>query len=356
MARDGRVETAVANWGPRFVANGVDPEDFRRIAGSVESWDDWCRAWSGAAGEVERLAEEAERAGRWRTAGQLWFRASLYHHFGKFLFVHRREEQRAAHERTVADFLRAAPWLDPPAERVEIPYEGWRLAALLHRPPGLPRPPVVLLFPGLDSVKEELTAYARDLVARGVAALAVDGPGQGEAEWEHPIEPRYERVATAVLRWLAQRQDLDGRRVGVMGVSLGGFFAARAAAFAPGLAAAVVLGGGYDVASHWDGLSELTRWAYAIRQGASTLEEGRELARRITLRDAAAEIRIPLLVIHGRRDRLIPWEEAVRLHQEARGPKELWLFEEGNHVCNNIPYRHRPQMADWLAERLGARG
>jgi dipeptidyl aminopeptidase/acylaminoacyl peptidase len=144
--------------------------------------------------------------------------------------------------------------------------------------------------------------------------------------------------------------------VGVLGVSLGGFFAARAAAFTPGLRAAVVLGGGYDVASHWEGLSERTRLTYTVRQGASTLEEGRELARRITLRDAVAESGIPPLVIHGKRDRIIPWEEAVRLHEEARGPKELWLFEEGNHVCNNIPYRHRPQMADWLAERLGARG
>jgi dienelactone hydrolase len=352
VSGDPLVRTAVEHWGPRFTANGVDPNDFARITAGIERWDEWCAAWSRAAEAYERMAEQAEAAGHWATAGEHFVRAALYYHFGKFLFVHRRQEQRAAHDRAVAAFRKALPYLDPPAERVEIPFAGWRMAGILHRPPHHRRPPVVLLFPGLDSVKEELTAYARDFTARGMAALAVDGPGQGESEWEHPIEPRFEQVAAAVVDWVQARRDLDGRRIGVLGVSLGGFYAARTAAFEPRVRAAIVDGGGYDVASHWDGLSDLTRWAYTIRQGASTLEEGRELARRITLRDAAHRIRIPLLVVHGKLDRIIPWQEAQRLHDEAQGPKELWLFEDGNHICNNMPHRYRPQQADWMADRL----
>ena len=86
------------------------------------------------------------------------------------------------------------------------------------------------MMPGLDSVKEELQATAEYMLARGLAIIAIDGPGQGEAEYELPIEPAYERVATAVADYLEGRDDIDPARIGGFGVSLGGYYAARAAA------------------------------------------------------------------------------------------------------------------------------
>ena len=91
--------------------------------------------------------------------------------------------------------------------------------------------PVVIMVPGLDSVKEELQATAEYFLARGLATLAIDGPGQGESEYELPIEPAYEKVATAVVDFLQDRAGLDRERIGLFGVSLGGYYAARAAAY-----------------------------------------------------------------------------------------------------------------------------
>src|SRR6202011_4054558 len=118
-----------------------------------------------------------------------------------------------------------------PAERISIPYDGITMPGLFRKPVGVERPPVLLMIPGLDSVKEELQTTADHFLRRGVATLAIDGPGQGETEFVRSIEPAYERPVAAVLDWLARRVDLDSNRVGIFGVSLGGHYAVRAAAF-----------------------------------------------------------------------------------------------------------------------------
>ena len=138
----------------------------------------------------ERLAQAADHAGQAATAAGAWQRAALAWHWGKFVFTDDPVQQRAAHDRTVACFAKAAPALDPPAELVAVRYGSHTLAACLRVPPGQAKTVAVIMVPGLDSAKEELQATAEFFLARGLATLAIDGPGQGEAEYELPIEPR----------------------------------------------------------------------------------------------------------------------------------------------------------------------
>src|SRR6185503_9683466 len=113
------------------------------------------------------------------TAGEHLSRAGVYYHFGKFLFVHDLPQMRAAHRKAVECRQAALPHLRPPGERAEIAFEGGHLAAILRKPIGAgARPPVVIMIPGLDSAKEELEAYELPFLARGMATLLVDGPGQ----------------------------------------------------------------------------------------------------------------------------------------------------------------------------------
>jgi dipeptidyl aminopeptidase/acylaminoacyl peptidase len=128
-------------------------------------------------------------------------------------------------------------------------------------PPGPGPAPAVVMIPGLDSVKEEFQATAEYLLERGMATLAVDGPGQGEAEYELPIEPAYERVVKSCFDWLQARGEVDAGRLGVFGVSLGGYYAARAAAFEPRARASVALTGPYNLGDGFEGLPVLTRLA-----------------------------------------------------------------------------------------------
>ena len=351
-APDKRVAAATAHWAARFVANGTSYPDFQATMARIGRWDDWCREWGRTGQHYERLAETAEAAGRLVTAGEAWRRAALCWHWGKFVFTDHPEEQRAAHERTVACFRRGAATLSPPAEPVRVPYAGSTLAAYLRVPPGRTQlPPVVIMIPGLDSVKEELQATAEYLLSRGLAVIAIDGPGQGESEYELPIEPAYERVTTAAADYLKGRDDVDPGRLGVFGVSLGGYYAARSAAYEPRVRAAVELAGPYRWDLDWDLLPAQTRTTFQHRSGVGSPAEARERAAALTLEDAAARITCPLLVVHGGRDRLVPRYHAERLAREAPGA-ELLMYPDGSHGVTNHAFESRAAMADWLAVRL----
>jgi 2,6-dihydroxypseudooxynicotine hydrolase len=352
MPGDPRVEAAISHWAPRFIANGVVYSDFVEVTQGIERWEQWCAAWSARALVHERLGEEALGAGHRLSAGEHLTRAGVYYHFAKFLFVDHPEEMRAAHRKAVECRNRALPLIDPPGERLAIPYEGKSLAGILRKPAGTARPPCVVMAMGLDSAKEEMDAYERVFLERGLATLAFDGPGQGEAEYDFAIRGDYEIPVRAVVDFLGARGDVDAARLGLWGVSLGGYYAPRAAAFEPRIKACIALSGPYDWGDAWERLPGLTRAAFRTRSHARSDEEARAKAATLTLEDAAHRISCPLFIVAGRLDRLVPASHAERLAAEAKGPTTLLMIEDGGHVANNRAYRYRTQSADWMAERL----
>ena len=352
--RDQRVALAMSHWGERFVAQGVDLSDINRTLGRIASWSDWCREWGVTAQQYEVAAEAAAAAGHGLTAAEAWRRAALCWHFGKFVFMEDDRQLRAASDRTVSCYQRGAWALEPPAARVEIPYDGIELPGLLRRPAGARRPPIVLMIPGLDSVKEELQTTADYFLRRGMATLAIDGPGQGETEFVRSIEPAYERPVAAVIDWLERRSDFDLERLGVFGVSLGGYYAVRAAAFESRIAAAIDHGGIFSLAANWENRSRISRAAFKKRSGAATDAEAEERAKAIDLTGVAERVECPLLVVHGKDDPISPFSDAERV-AAAAASAELAAFEDGNHGLTNRAYQSRSLMADWMAESLGVK-
>jgi pimeloyl-ACP methyl ester carboxylesterase len=345
-ARDERLEAAIAHWAPRFTSQGVDMNDFRAVTSSLERWDDWLAAWVANGDMHAELAHEAEARGRTITAGEAWVRAALSYHFAKFVWMVDTARYVDAQERAIAAIREAHRLLDPTAERIEIPLDGFTMAGNLRRPPDVPKPPLVLLLAGLDSTKEEFFNWEQVFLDRGLATFSFDGPGQGETGLHSSIYPDYERAVSAVL------DALEGfERIGAAGVSLGGYYAPRAAAYENRIRAAAGISGPFNFGDCWETLPQPTRETVAHHTGASSLEEARAKAAELDLTDAAPRIEQPLLVITGKLDRLIPWQQSERIAKAA--PNATWvLFEEGNHVCNNIPYKYRPLTADWLAEQL----
>lgn len=352
MARDAQVQSAIDNWAPRFISNGIDANDFQRITNSVEHWDDWCQAWSECGAMHARMGEQAEAREHYESAAQHYFQAAISYHFGKYLFVHKPQELRAAHNHVVAYYQRALPYFDYPGEHVAIPYEGGvTMYGILRKPWHTPKPPVVILVPGLDSVKEELHIYGNDFLRRGMAVLAIDGPGQGEMEFELPLRPEYDVPVRYAINYLETRPDVNPQRVGLMGVSFGGQFAVRAAAFEPRLKAAIENCGPYNQSLNFKNRPSISRATMVHRLRVANEDEAISRLQQFNLEGVAERVTCPLLVIQGRHDRLVPPEQGERIAAEAP-TAELWLFEDGNHVCNNIPYKHRPQQADWMREKL----
>lgn len=354
LPRDPRIISAAAHWSHRFVANGVPLADFQDVTGALTRWEDWCAAWMDRAERHETLARTALAEGFTRSAGEHFTTAGVCHHFGKFLFVIDRDQMRAAHARAVACRNAALPLLDPPGERVAIPFSDHILYGNLRRPRGLDRPPVVVMAMGLDSCKEEMHTNEQMMLDRGLATLAFDGPGQGEAEYDLPICHDYERPVAAVLDWIETRADLDPVRVALWGVSLGGYYAARAAAFEPRIKAAVTLTGPFDFGQAFDHAPPLTRVAFTARSHSPDEAAARDFARRLDLTDVARRITCPIHIVGGALDRVIPPDHAERLAVAVSGPVTLTMVEDGTHVANNRPYRYRPQVADWLSRTLSS--
>src|SRR5215216_1706500 len=353
-SKDAQVRSAISHWAPRFVANGVTLTDFEEVTAAISRWDEWCRAWSDRAAIHEQLGREALDQKRLVSAGEHLQRAGVYYHFAAFLFVQNIPQMKTAHLRAVECRHLALPHLDPPGERVQIPYEGKHLFGILRKPAGVDRPPVVAMVMGLDSTKEEFDAYEQPFLARGLATLAFDGPGQGEGQYDFAIRGDYEVPVAAVLDFIATRRDLDAKRIGVSGVSLGGYYAPRAAAFDKRIKACMALGGPFAWAESWDALPELTRAAFRVRSHAKNEEEARRNAATLSLEGVAQRITCPIFIMNGRLDRIVPCQDAERLAREVKGPVTLVIIEDGNHVANNRAYRWRPYGADWMAERLRA--
>jgi pimeloyl-ACP methyl ester carboxylesterase len=350
---DDRVASAIAHWAPRFTTNGVTVSDFQRVTAGVERWEDWCAAWSAMGAEHEALGRRALAEGRSISAGQHLSQAAVYYHFGKFVFVEDYAQMRAAHDNAVRCADDALPLLSRPGRKVQIPFEGAYLVGALRLPDGEGPHPVVVLLPGLDSTKEELRSTEETFLDRGLATFAVDGPGQGEAEYDLAIRGDWAPVGEAILATIEGLPELDPSRVAIWGVSLGGYYAPRvAAALGDRVRACVALAGPYDFGDCWPQLPELTRETFRVRSRTATDAEAREVAHTLSLDGAAEKITAPLLIVFGRLDRLIPWQHAERLRETAGGEVELLMLEDGNHGCANVAPWHRPYTADWLAARL----
>jgi pimeloyl-ACP methyl ester carboxylesterase len=347
------VRIAAHHWRPRFVANGIDVNDFDETVAKTTEWKDWGPNWRIVGEMHEALGREAQERGHDLSAAQAFQRAAWCYHLGKFLWFEDLELHAELRDRSVSVYREALPHLDPPAERLEIPFEGRSIPCNLRRPRAADRAPLVLLVPGLDSSKEELFAMEEDFLRRGMATLTIDGPGQSENSVHFAMRPNWESVVTPLLDELTSEDigvNLD--RIGLMGISIGAIYGPRAAAHERRLRAVVGLAAPYNLGECWDALNPLTRGGYVFYTKSADEAEAKRKAYTLNLEGILGRVTQPLLVIHGGKDRLFPPAQAERIAREA-GNATLVIYPDGNHVCNNIAYKYRPLMADWLAERLG---
>ena len=164
----------------------------------------------------------------------------------------------------------------------------------------------------------------------------------------------YEKPVKAVIDYIETRSDVDAQRVGIWGVSFGGYYAPRAAAFDKRIKACVALSGPYQRSASFEGRPVMNVEAFRVRSKSANLEEAGKVALRVSLKGIAKNITCPIYIVAGTKDRLTPHTEAEKLAASVSGPCVLSVIEGGNHVVNNLWYRYRDQTADWMATQLGA--
>ena len=338
----------------------------------------WFREWAREAETVEKAGRAHLAAGRRATAATYLLRAANYYHVGE-RFLQPKTEGLQAYKRGVDCFRdAAAAMLRPHIEHVEIPFEGKSLPALLvHADPIAARggrSPAMVFFDGFDITKEiQYFKGVPDLVERGIACLIVDGPGNGESVRFRGQYLRHdtESYATAAYEYLAARAEIDASRIGVMAISLGGYYAPRAAAFEQRFACCVAWGAQWDYWEIWKKRFERLDagntpslsvpwqhllWIFDVKTRAEAMQrlEG------FRLDGVVQKITCPFLLVHGEGDEQIALALAQKCF-DAVGSKQktLKVFtreEGGYHHCQidnvsiGIAY-----MWDWVESVLRPR-
>jgi pimeloyl-ACP methyl ester carboxylesterase len=343
-----------------------------------KSGDDraWFEAWARMAEAVEKVGRERLAEGKRASGAAYLLRAAHYSHVGERFLQPKSAEGLAAYRRGVEAFRDAARHLRRPRiESVEVPYEGTSLPALLVHAEGDLQPrgraPALVYFDGFDVTKEiQYFKGVPDLAARGIACLIVDGPGNGEAIRFRDLTLHHEteRYATAAYEYLAGRREIDPGRVGVMAISLGGYYAPRAAAFEPRFAACIAWGAQWDYHAVWkERLERIARgetlalsvpWQHLLWIfGVKTKEEALARLEGFRLDGVVQKIRCPFLMVHGEGDAQIPLATARKCFDAVGSPRKTFKVftraEGGYHHCQvdnvsiGVAY-----MWDWLEEVL----
>lgn len=351
---DPKVQEVLDIWAARFLHSGVPLGDLTGTVQRIETWPDWGPAWMETARIHEEMGEQALDEGRSISAVGFFLGASRSYHLSYFLSVDDDEAHMRGLSKMVECHDRVLPYLEPKVEKISIPFPEADLAGLLSVPSGEEPVPVVFFLPGLDSTKEQRHGGRGTLLRRGMAVLSLDGPGQGEISTRLPIRHDYEVAVAAAIDALAGDPRIDTSRVGLVGASLGGYYACRAAAFEPRVTAAVANCGPYNWIDCWAELPDVTRGAFRKYSWSNSDEEAREKAKALDLTGVADKITQPLVVVHGMLDPLIGVDHAQRIADEAQNAT-LVTVDEATHGVSNLTYRFGPWVDDWMASQLGGK-
>jgi pimeloyl-ACP methyl ester carboxylesterase len=345
---DDRLESMYRRFTWRILSNSVSPWEFEQLRDSITDYEQWCGKWSEvAAGHVAR-GDAALAAGAELTAGEAYIRAGLFYHWANFMFTHDQEQFRTALDGAAEAWRKAAPVISPSMEILSVDFEDVALPGYLQLPLGIANPPLILLLPGADSNKEELFDLAQHILRRGIAVACFDGPGQGPVSLQMKLRPDYELAVVAILDALCARSDIDAARIAVGGISYGGLFSLRTAAIDARVKAVVAISSWYTPAGRFDGAEELTRvglYQYLGDDPAATMES-------VTLAGVLDKVKVPVLQVYGALDPMSPPAQAERIAAELTGPNTTVVYDDAVHIMNNIWFKARPMVGDWLAATL----
>jgi pimeloyl-ACP methyl ester carboxylesterase len=356
--------------------------------------DGWYRQWTATAERVAGYADESARAGHAISASDAYLRASSYYRAAYVPLFGSPVDPRLveAFDKETEAFQKAAALMTPPVEPVEIPFEGTTLPGYFCRVDDSGRPRSTLIVTnGYDSTINELYLDFAAVLRRGYNLLLFDGPGQGRvlikqglvmrADWENVVKP--------VVDYALTRPEVDPEKIALMGISLGGYLAPRAASSEHRLAACIADPGLWDmleaakarfsalpkdvlekfpnvdpevlepIVEHIQATPAL-RWAIIQRgfwvQGAGSLSEYLKLAEDYSLKEVVSQIRCPTLLTWAESDPL-SWN-AERIYDRLTSQKELVRFYDAEGAGDHCEAKTRPlfhqRAFDWLDEALAA--
>jgi len=371
---DNTIRSVGMDWDqPRslYLSAPCGPEasaDFALIRQRIQKLADASPAFEAVARRREAKAQAAEKDGHLVTARDNYFMASIHWGAAQWPIDENTEENRSYNRRKRECYAKYAELADHRVEAAWIPLPGGQaVPAWFHLPPGYRggRVPVVVSIPGMDSFKEMGVAlYGDRWLSRGMAVLAVDGPGQ----YESPVlgiyftMPAWMATGTALVEWLLARPEIDPDRIGVNGNSFGSFFGTIAAAHEPRIRAVSVSAVCHEPGFHtiFEEASPTFKMRFMYMSGITDETTFDEFRHGMIWEGHAELIRAPYLCVAGEFDELSPLVHTERLMKALGGPKRLVVYQDSRHSVGGVPAANLGPFppvlaADWMAATLAGK-
>jgi dienelactone hydrolase len=350
---------AIRAGGPSAVA---DMDELRK---RVKRLVDICPAFEALAKKRAAMAREAEQAGDKIAARDNYFLAANYWASAMWTIDEVNAKLTMQNDKKRETFTKYMGLSDHHIEWVELPYRGKSLPAIFHLPPSYQagaKVPVIVAVSGMDGFKERSVALYKDAwMERGYAVLAFEGPGY----WEPPLRgiyidvPGWEEAAKTLADWLARRPEIDADKIGMTGVSYGSFFTAVMMAADPRYKACAVVGTCYEPGGEtiFNRASPTFKKRFMFMSGITDESEFDAFRKTIDWSGYAERVKGAYIVACGEYDQLCPLEYTEAFMKALGGPKQLVVYEGGNHsialttATSNGP-EPRNYQAEWMAARL----
>ncbi|MFK4446056.1 esterase FrsA [Caballeronia udeis] len=349
-----------------YPLTGLKPDDVREALSHIHSLDrdEWASAWMAIGDRYEWRAksEEATDSGAARDD----YRAAwLNYSFGRWPSPNSPGKAQS-YAKAQGAFANYGRLLNPPIETISISFEGKQIVAYLQKPPGVTRPPIVLDLGGMDEWKDSVANQGRGFLQDGIADVAVDMPGTGDAPM---ARPGAERVYSRLIDYLLTRTDVDGSRIVVRGTSWGSYWSARLAFVeANRLKGAVYQSGpvdGYFQRAWQDNSLHTKEYLFdfvASRLyvlGQPSVDALLNYMPSMSLKAAGllGKPTSPMLLIGGVLDSQTPFADLLELLQTGT-PKDAWVNPEGRHMGDSGSWTHKAifdkVIRPWIHTRLTA--
>ena len=341
--------------------------DFAAIRARVQKMADIGPAFESTARRREAQARAAEADGNKVTARDNWFMAAIHYGAAEWPYDDSGKRHLELHQKKRECYANYARLANHRVEAVSIPFKGKSIPGWFHLPPGHTggKLPAVISIPGMDSFKETGVALANDRwLSRGVAVLAIDGPGQ----YESPLLGVYVSMQNwidagpALVDWLAARPEVDAQRIGVTGSSFGSFFGTILASHEPRIAATAVIATCLEPGCHtiFEEASPTFKKRFMWMSNYTDEAKFDDFVKTLTWEGHVEKIRNPYLVVAGEADELSPLEHTERMIRTMTGPRQLVVYADSRHSVGNVPAANLGPfppalVADWLVARLNGK-
>ncbi len=330
----------------------------------------WFNACVKVADGVRAHAEKFDKGKHRPSAAHAYLRACNYYQMGERFRTPKDKPALDAFRAGVECFHRHIALSDVKIEIVEVPFVDGKLPGYFVHAQNAhsKRAPCAVFFDGLDVTKE--IQYMRgvpDLIKRGISVLVMDGPGTGEAIRfrGHYLRHDYEIAGSACVDYLEKRADVDAKKIGIVAISLGGYYAPRCASMEPRFAACIAWGAQWDYHAVWKKRvaagfkTSLSVPGHHITWilGVETLDQALKKLEPYKLDGVVQKMRCPFLLVHGAEDEQIPMSDAHALYN-ACGAKDktlrVYTAEEGGsqHCQRDYLTLVVADMWNWFEDKL----